>query len=202
MKSVYTSGLISQSFWFNEFKKLNELKNMGKTTDEIRKICIDENYIGAHNEYRSKRITGYLIKRIALMSDELIEIFINADIKTQKIINLITILHSDRLFFEFVYEVYREKLILGIQEITISDATSFFIKKETQVNELTQWKDITVKKLGNIYINFLTESGLVCVNQNTNKRIVERPILDYSLKIYLQNNNESALLKAISGERQ
>ena len=43
------------------------------------------------------------------MDKTLIDLFCTSDLATQKVINLIAILRSDRLFFEFMFEVYREK---------------------------------------------------------------------------------------------
>ena len=53
----YSAGLMSQSFWLIEFKKL---VLGGKTTNEIKAICIEENLLGTANAYRAKRIAGYM----------------------------------------------------------------------------------------------------------------------------------------------
>lgn len=55
----YSAGLMSQSFWFIEFKKIIKLISGGKMDDEIKTICIDENLFGAAKEYRAKRMCGY-----------------------------------------------------------------------------------------------------------------------------------------------
>ena len=38
----YSAGLISQSFWFVEMKKVIKLIDDGKSEEEIKKMCIDE----------------------------------------------------------------------------------------------------------------------------------------------------------------
>lgn len=53
---MYSSGLVSQSFWFVEMKKIIKLVSEGKDEHEITKICIEENLFGAAKEYRAKRI--------------------------------------------------------------------------------------------------------------------------------------------------
>ena len=52
---VYSAGLMSQSFWFTELKKVIKLIFTGKTDDEIKSICIEENLFGAAKEYRARR---------------------------------------------------------------------------------------------------------------------------------------------------
>lgn len=56
VEETYSAGLISQSFWFVEMKKVIKLIDYGKSEEEIKKMCIDENLFGAAKEYRAKRI--------------------------------------------------------------------------------------------------------------------------------------------------
>ena len=37
----YSSGLVSESFWFIEFKKIIKLRNEGKSWDDIRDLCLN-----------------------------------------------------------------------------------------------------------------------------------------------------------------
>lgn len=200
MGNVYSAGLMSQSFWFIELKKLVLAVKEGKAADEIKRLCIDENWFGAVNSYRAKRMYGYLINRVKSMDDALIDVFVSSDVATQKLINLICIMKMDRLFLEFVYEIYRDKIILGNSEISANDVTSFFINKANQSEEISVWKESTIKHLKSTYMNFLTESGLA-TNINSNKTVkqVTPPFIDTALEKYLNDNNGAAIIKAITG---
>ena len=125
----YSAGLVSQSFWFVEIKKIIKLINDGMTEEEIKKLCINENLFGVMKEYRAKRIYGYIWNRTKRLDKAMVELFCTSDLATQKVINLIAILRSDRLFFEFMFEVYREKNILGIPIIEDADVNIFFKNK-------------------------------------------------------------------------
>ena len=46
----YSAGIVSQSFWFNEFRQILQLKAKDYDTDEIKKRVIEENLLGAPNE--------------------------------------------------------------------------------------------------------------------------------------------------------
>lgn len=122
----YSSGLVSESFWFIEFKKIIKLRNEGKSWDDIRDLCLNDNLLGISKEYRAKRIYGYLKNRVDVLDEGLINIFINADLTTQKVINIIAIAKKNKLFFEFLYELYREKVLLGAIVLTDSDISIFF----------------------------------------------------------------------------
>ena len=61
--------------------------------------------------------------------------FTTCDVETAKILNLIAILMDSRLFFEFLHEVYDEKLRLGEKEIT--DREKDMADREKRIDELT-----------------------------------------------------------------
>ena len=193
----YSSGLVSESFWFIEFKKIIKLRNESKSWDDIKNLCLNNNLLGISKEYRARRIYGYLKNRVNVLDEGLINIFINADLTTQKIINIIAIAKKNRLFFEFLYEVYREKVILGAVELTDSDISIFFKNKQEQDEDISKWTDVTLKRLSSTYMNFLTDAGFLIVIDKQ-KRIAP-PILDISLENYLKDNGEKQMLKAIRG---
>lgn len=194
---IYSAGLMSQSFWFLEFKKAVRLRKEGLNHGEIKKMCLEENLFGAANEYRALRMAGYIISRIKTMDDTLVELFCSSDLATQKLINLITILRTDRLFFEFIYEVYREKVILGVEYMEDTDINVFFTKKETQSELIAGWKDSTKRKLRNVYMNFMTDANLLTVVEK--KKTITPPILDIALERYLKSVDEEAMIKALTG---
>ena len=193
----YSSGLVAESFWFIEFKKIIMLRKDGKSWDDIRDICLNDNLLGISKEYRAKRIYGYLKNRIDVLDEGLINIFMNADLSTQKIINIIAIAKRNRLFFEFLYEVYREKVLLGVIELTASDINIFFKNKQEQDEDISKWTDVTLKRLRSTYMNFLTDAGLLTVIDK--QRRITPPVLDILLENHLKDNEEMQMLKAIRG---
>ena len=199
MDEKYNAGLMSQSFWFVEFKKIVVLYKNGADYDEIKRQCIEENLFGAINPTREKRMCGYLLTRLRSMDDRLIELFINGDVSTQKLINLITVMNTNRLFFEFVYEVYRNKLIIGDTSIDLKDGNIFFAQKETQNDNLASWNETTKKRLRSLFLNFLIEADLVkWADDKKQKRIVNRVFITMELENYLKATNMS-IYKAIAG---
>ena len=76
---AYSAGLMSQSFWFIEFKKVVKLISDGKSQNEIKSACIEENLFGAVNAYRSKRIAGYLTNRAAALDAKEVQLFMESD---------------------------------------------------------------------------------------------------------------------------
>lgn len=193
----YSAGLMSQSFWFVEFKKYLKLKADGMSEEEIKELIISGNLFGAPNEYRAKRIYGYLYNRISKLDEAGIELFFSSDLATQKLLNLVCLFRQDRLFFEFVNEVYREKAILGTEVLDVSDARIFFKNKEVQSDTVATWTDGTKKRVQSCYFNFLTDANLLTVIDK--KKKITPPLLDVALERYLEANGETSIIKALTG---
>ena len=193
----YSSGLVSEAFWFIEFKKMVIMRHQGCTWDEIRELYVEQNMLAMPRKQRAMRIYGYLKGRVETLDAEISEIFINSDLQTQKTVNIISIALKNRLFYEFLYEVYREKIQTGASEITHSDIDSFFRKKQEQDKTIGAWTEHTLKNLRGIYFTLLTESGLL--KTQGNKKMINPPVLDESLESYLIKSGSKQLLKALTG---
>lgn len=197
MSQIYSAGLISQSFWFVEMKKFVRLVYDGKTEAEIKKLCVEENLFGVTNEYRAKRVFGYIRNRVKKLDKALIELFCNSDLATQKLINLTAIIKGDRLLFEFLFEVYREKVLLGVPVIEEADLNVFFKNKGMQDETVESWTEETKKRLKSVYINFITDANLITVSNKVKQ--ITPPILDMEFERYLEANGDFAIIKAITG---
>ena len=193
----YSSGLVAESFWFIEFKILIKLRYEGKSWDDIKALCLNENLLGISKEYRAKRIFGYLKNRIEVIEEGYLEIFMHTDLQTQKIINILASAKKNRLFFEFLYEVYREKVKLGALELTASDINIFFKNKQEQDENMSKWTDVTLRRLRSTYMNFLVDAGLLTISDKQKK--ITPPILDITLENFLKDTGEMQLIKAITG---
>ena len=193
----YSSGLVSESFWFLEVKKIIKMLNQGKTWEDIKKEALEDNLFGLAKTSRAKRVYGYLKNRITNLDDYTLDMFENSDLQTQKIINLIAIAKQNTLFFEFIYEVYREKAIFKEVELTASDINVFFKNKQTQHEDISAWTDVTLKRLRSAYFNFLTDAGLLTVDRKS--YLITPPILDIDLERSLIDSGNESLARAIKG---
>lgn len=201
----YSAGLMSQSFWFIEFRHYLRLKKENISDDEIKRRITEENLFGAPNECRAHRIGNYLSARAGRMSQEELVLFFACDITSQKLINLICIMRQDRLLFEFINEVYREKVMLGAENIDLSDGRAFFTEKEKQDDTVVGWQDKTKRRLISTYLNFMTDAGLLSMSarmpgsSKSGSRKITIPIPDEALQHHLETTGELTILKAITG---
>ena len=190
---------MSESPWFLEFKKLVLLYHSGLSPEEVKRRCIEENVFGMQTERRVISTFGFLNRRYQQMDSALEDLFCDSDLATQKLINLIAVVSGDRLFFEFLNEVYREKCILGFDAIDNADANAFFRNKSVESEELAAWKETTVQKVRASFFNFMLDANLV--QKDKRRFLLTPPIPDIALERYLQYNGKESLLKAIAGVR-
>lgn len=195
----YSAGIMSESPWFLEFKKLVQLYHEGLTSKEVRQRCVEENVFGMQTERRVITTFQYLNRRFQSLDSFLVNLFCDSDLATQKLINLLAVVSSDRLFFEFLNEVYREKCILGFDAIEVSDANAFFRDKAVESEELAAWKDTTIQKVRASFFNFMLDANLI--RKDGKRFVLTPPIPDITLERYLQDTGKESLLKAITGVR-
>ena len=195
----YSSGLKSTAFWFIESRKVAELMLEGYSKQEILDLALEENIFQVENASRKKEITNGVYRRLSPFSEDLLEYFLRTDTNSAKIFVLISILKDNRLFFEFMYEVYREHIILGNYTLHKADFTRFFMNKANQSETVADWNETTVYKLSSVYRLFMSEAGLL--DTSGSEDIITIPFIDYRLRNLLEKDEKYVpYLKAITGE--
>ncbi len=118
-RKEYSAGAVKHSFWFMEFRNEVKLLSEGRSFEEIKELCRTENIFAASTPERATQIFNTVSSRIKAIGDSFYPVFLDGDVSTQKIFNLAAIMVNDTLFFDFVYEVIREKMIIGSNEYSL-----------------------------------------------------------------------------------
>ena len=195
----YSAGAVKFSFWFMEFKTVVKLLAIGKSLEEIKIMNQNENLFGAPTTLRANQIYSTVSARVRALGDSFYSVFVDGDLATQKLINLTATMAQDTLFFDFVYEVVREKMIIGSNEFTDSDISIFFKNKQIQDKKVEKWTNATIARLGRSYKTMLFESGITDKGKTTRK--IYKPILDPEWKQWLEDNDMKPIAKALMGIR-
>ena len=103
------------------------------------------------------------------------------------------------MFFEFIHEMYDEKLRIGETEITDRDLNVFFANKAMQSEVVAGWTDTAVKKLKQCFCRMMYEAGLL--ESSAKPRIMRRIHIDYRTEELLKMNGLEAYLNAVKGVR-
>lgn len=198
-RKEYSAGTVKRSFWFMEFRKVVSLLSEGKQWEEIKQLNKVENIFSAPTKDRAEMIYNTVAARISCLPPSFYSIFMESDIATQKLIALTGAMANDALFFDFVYEIIREKMILGSNEYADSDVRIFFKNKQMQDEKVAGWTEATIKRLGTCYKTMLFEAGMT--DKGKPVRAIKQPILDPVFSHWLMDNGMELIAKAIAGVR-
>jgi len=193
----YRSTIKSMPYLYIEIKKAASLVLKGFKEFEIKDMSIKQNIFQMKSESRKKEVASMVLKRLKSLDEFLLNKLANGDLETSKQIVIYAIMKTDRLFFEFMSEVYRDKNILKEKYITDSDFNVYFQRKCEQSDTVAAWKEYTFYKLKQVFIRILFEAGFI-KNQKGDKEI-NIPIIDYDLVQHLKEIGDDIYLKVMLG---
>ena len=197
MNKKYSAGLVSKRFWFSEFKLYIQLRLEGYTDIEIKEKNEHENIFLAVSSNRQKEIYQNVKRRVSQLDEAGVQLFNQLNIDNQKLVNLISILMIDDLFSEFMTEVYAENLRKGNLQLTPVDYRSFFTEKRRSSEDISKWKDYTIKRLIAAYQTNLIETGLVRGEKEYGR--MTPILLDKRLIQWLVDKNRKDIVLALGG---
>jgi hypothetical protein len=195
----YSAGAVKHSFWFMEFRKVVSLRAEGKSWDEIQMINENENIFGAPTSLRSNQIWSTVSGRVKTLDDSFYPVFQACDVAAQKLFALVAAMAYDTLFAEFIYETVREKMIIGIYELSDSDIRIFFKNKQEQDDKVARWTEATLKRLGACYKTMLFEAGMT--DKTRAARKILKPVMDPEMERWLMDHGMEYYVKALTGVR-
>lgn len=181
----YSSKLTGESFLMYEFKIIAKLKKEGYSDKDIRRMVLEENLF--QYKYKSSisiRLTP-LIHRINIIDDNLINMLLVDPLGDGAIINLYAIMKNNRLVFEFMSEVVRERITTNDLYLEKEDINIFIKEKKEQSEVVGKWADATIAKIKQVIFRILKEAGLLeDIKTGKLSRLIIRPeFKDYLIKI-------------------
>lgn len=196
-KMEYSAGSVKYLLWYVETKDTAKLLQ-NNSFDEIKTMAIEENLYQQNSADRRKSEYGCIRRRLEAIPEDLIKKLIKADIQTAKIITFIACMMTDRLLFELMYEVYRNKVHYGENSITDADLNIFMQNKREQSEKVAKWTDVSVNKLKQTYSKYMFEVGLIA--GKTSEKKITPPYIDPELREILLRNQLEKYLYALTGE--
>jgi len=196
-RKPYSSAIKKTPFKYPIAKKITKLMLDGFDRKEIYTECYNNNYIEIESEDRRREITNVLYGRLSSLDNYLLSELYNGDVATSKFILAYAIAKTDTLFFDFMFEVYREMLLGDKHYLSIDDFDQFFaIKKQIDLI-VAKWGDFTLKCLTKGYRNILVDSGLGVRERKTIK--VERMLIHPNVEEYIDFIGDKEFLQAMLG---
>lgn len=197
MTNKYNAGITSYALWLNEFKICLSLYAEGKSTVEIKQASDKNNIFEMHSRDRAKRASRNLTRRVLVLPDNIIDLFPTLDIGNQKLVALLSMMLTDRLLDEFVYEVYRKNLIIGAKFLKENEVEQFIINKQIESEQLRNWTDKTVKRVEGSLKTILRDAGLL--ERHNNSDLLLQPFISLQLLKLIKKDNLNQKLASLRG---
>lgn len=198
-RKEYSAGAVKVCFWFSEFRKVVSLLNEGISMEDVKELNQRDNIFSAPTPLRASQIFSTVSARVNSLDSSFYPLFLESDLAAQKLFALVSVMAYDTLFFDFVYEVIREKMIIGTNELADSDVCVFFKDKQIQNEKVAGWTDATLNRLGRCYRTMLYEAGVIDKSKKVRK--IFKPILTPELHQWLNGQGMGIYINALTGVR-
>ena len=197
MMEDYSAKLTAEPFLYNETKIIAQYLLDGISPEELKRKNIDENLIKYKSPKSIVRVNSPIFERLNVMDSEMLDDFVHTDIETSKYILLYTIMKTDRLVRDFVFEVYKDKLLMRKDYIEKFDIDNWYEEKCILSRTLRERTESTTAKLKQVIMKILQDSGLVIKEKNRFK--IVRPLLKEKYISMLDKKGDIEYAKAIGG---
>ena len=196
-KKPYSSSIKKTPFKYTISKKIAKLMLEKLDRNEVYNKCFNENYVEIDSLERRREVTNVIYERLLELDHFLLEQFYDGDVVTSKFILVYAIAKNDSLFFDFLFEVYREALLGNKNYISMDDFETFFASKKESDIIVSKWGHFTIEQLSKGYRNILVESGLgIRVKRNIE---VIRTTIHPSVEEHTQLIGDREFLQALLG---
>lgn len=195
----YSASAMKYSLWFVETRETARMLQ-DSSAEEVRNTVIEENIYQQRDRSRTINEYGCIIRRLEAIPEKLKVLLLKTDVSTAKLIVLISAMASDRLFFEFMHDVYRRKLHLGEEELKDADWNIFIKDKRDQNDLVARWTEGTIKRIKSSYIRYLLDAGLIQI-EGSRRKWITKPYIDPDLRQILLQESMAGYLHALTGEQ-
>ena len=193
----YSAKLTGEPFLYRETKILGKYILDGYDIKSLKQKNIDENLIQYKSKNSIKRVNSAIFRRIGIMNEKMLNEFVYGDLYVSRMILLYTIMKTDRLVKDFVFEVYRNNILLLKDFIEDYEIKNWLDDKIASSSTLSNTSSLTQQKLKQVLTKIMVDSGLLVKNKDKYKIVI--PIYSQKFEEMLLENNDIEYYRAIGG---
>lgn len=190
----YSVTITGASFLFYELKQVVGLKVRELNESEIKEKVNTDNLFQYQVKSSIKRSLPSVLRRAKVLDETLCKMMLEQSLESGKIINLYAIMKTDKLFFEFMNEVIREKLENDNYTLEKKDINLYIASKAEQNSRVAAWTEQTLGRLKQVYVKVLHDVGLL-KDKKTGE--LSRLMMDEQLKQHLIQIGDIAYVRAM-----
>lgn len=195
----YRTTIKNCPLFYQETKRINQLLLDGATQEEIMNKVVEQDFLQLSSLTQRKTVGNELVYRVTLIDKTMQEMIQQEDNQTSKTLVVYSIICADRLFQEFVREIYLDKLVTLHSELSKKEVIRFFERK-AQTNEIVgKWKEYTYDRLASSFLQVLNEAGWINEIKKSHYRI-EKPFISTRARNYLKKEGYTPAVEVVLGE--
>jgi hypothetical protein len=157
----YASTVAYIPFMYLEFQKSCRLFAEGKSLEEIYDLTMEENPFQISSLKRRREYCSFISKRMEAIDSFIIKKIAYQTPEIGRFLILYSILKTDELFFEFMYEKYQQKIYMNESTLTAEEIYDFFDELAKDCDKIANWSDATRLRQNSGMRKMLTEAGLL-----------------------------------------
>ena len=124
-KLKYSSNIKDKGLLGKELKLAAELLCQGYSYEKIVEMSIEDNIFQVNTERRRKELADCIVTRLKYLDEFTAQRIAEGTIFLANTLSLYSIIKTSPLVFDFMNEVYREKVELMVNRITDADMNQF-----------------------------------------------------------------------------
>lgn len=194
-KAKYSSNIKDMGLLNKEMKIAADTYIGSNDLESIVGKSISFNIFLVNTERRKKDLADKIIRRLGNLDDFLIEKISIGSADTVRQLALFALMKDDLLLFEFMNEIFKDKLLLNDARITEADFNRFFKEKIQTSDIVASWKQPNVEKVKSAIRKTIIESGLGKRFGNDIK--IMPPIMDRLIREHIKENGDEKYLIAM-----
>lgn len=195
----YRTTVKNCPLFYQETKRINQLLLDGATQEEIMNKVVEQDFLQLSSLSQRKTVGNELVYRLTLIDETMQEMIQQEDNQTSKTMVVYSIICADRLFQEFVREVYLDKLVTLHSELSKKEVIRFFERKAQMNETVEKWKEYTYDRLASSFIQVLKEAGWINEIKKSHYQI-EKPFISTRARNYLKKEGYPPAVEVVLGE--
>ncbi len=182
-KNKYNFSYTGFSLRIPEMLKMAESLYYDESFDHIEEL-------GGGKEATAKKFRNEINKRLKLLTNEQLELFVKGGFTSQTQIGFLSICKAHGFIRDFMIEIIREKYLLFDNILTNGDYISFFRTKLENHSEMVKLKDKSTQKIQQVTFKILEQAGII---NNINDKMIQPQLLEEDVIKLIVNENSNWL---------
>lgn len=188
-------------FWYKEMRlTVGMIVKENKTLTDIKKLSEQTNLYNAASSSRANEIRVVISRRINAVNEYFLKFYSKQTADVQKLLTVTMIMLTDRMFLEFMNNVYKEKLIAGETQLHDSDIMGYLHSLQEKDVQAAKWTDKGMKKVRDNYKLILKDSGMISDIGVVRK--IFKPIISADLRDFLRKEGLTQIYQILAGVRE